>query len=259
MEGMYFLLAAAMGGVFFIVLLLILLQARTQNKILLQKKKLAEKEIAHQLALARALITSQERERKRIGMDMHDEVGTVLAALRMHVEKMKDAGGEQLTLLADAGKRSIDNVIGSVRRISHNLSPLIKGENGLKNSIEDIADDINKLGIISMSLSFEDPDQLTRLTEEQQLAVYRIITELVNNTVKHAGASEIVLVFTGIDDLLRIKYTDNGVGINNDETKNKGMGMSNIESRCNAMNAACSLDRVRKEGFAIEIVIPLNT
>lgn len=256
-DKVYVLLLITMTGVFFIVSILILLQAKSQNRILLQKKELAEKEIAHQQELTRVLIASQEQERKRIGMDMHDEVGTVLAALRMSIEKINEATPEQIPTLINRSKQSIDNVINSVRRISHNLSPIIKGINGLRSCIEDIVDNVNRSGSIKMTVNYDDEIIWTLLTEDMQLAIYRIVTELINNTLKHAQARYITLNFHYTTDAVIIKYKDDGVGLPAEGIGIKGMGVSNIRSRCNAMNATYMLDASEIKGYAVNIMIPV--
>jgi len=253
----YMLMAVAMGGVFLIVFLMILLQARTQNSLLRQKKVAAEREAQHHRELARILIISQENERKRIGMDLHDEVGTVLSALRIHLEKMEEAGTHELAALNATGKKTIDNIIYNVRKISHNLSPFMKGAYELKDGIEDLTDHVAASGKLVMSVDFNSIEEFGFLPEDTQLALYRILSELMNNTLRHAKASAVHVSFVKTVGLLTISYTDNGKGMTPTDGAKKGIGLSNIESRCNAMGATFELEQNTGKGFGLIVKIPI--
>ena len=248
-----------MVGVFFIISLMIALQAKNQNKILQQKRTIAENELKHQRDLARILIVSQEDERRRISMDLHDEVGTALSVLRMHFEKIAGISKpEDLALLHATGKRSIDNIIYSLRKISHDLSPFTKGVYELRKSIEDLIDRVIASNKLIVSVDLNGIEEFSFLPNDTQLALYRILCELINNTIKHAATTSAHLSFVKSGPLLSIYYSDHGIGIMNAKDMGRGIGMANIESRCNAAGATYTLEENKGKGFGIKIKIPIT-
>ncbi len=256
-DNIYLLIVLVMLGIFLLVFLMILLHVRNQNKLLFQKKKMAETEIEHRKALTNTLIISQEEERKRIGMDLHDEVGTALSALRMYIEQTLPDEHVQINKSKQESKNKIDSIIQQVRKISHNLSPFFKGAYELKDALEDIAGSISITARIKASIDFGGIDNFNCLNEEAQLALYRVICELINNTVKHAGATELKINFRKELSNLKVLYTDNGVGILLTDINRKGIGLMNIESRLDMMNAIYEIDSQPDSGFRFSIKIPV--
>ena len=256
-ENIYLLIVLLMLGVFLVVFMMILLNVKNQNKILSQKRKMPEAEIEHQKALAHTLIISQEAERKRIGMDLHDEVGTALSALRMYIEQIFPEEQEYLLELKKDSKTKIDRIIHNVRRISHNLSPFLKGAYELKDALEDIINGVNASAGLKASIDFGNIADFNSLSEEAQLALYRVICELINNTIKHSGASELNIVFRRASSLfIELTYNDNGIGLTGLKNNDKGIGMMNIESRMAMMAAVWKIDKQSNAGFRMDIQIP---
>ena len=151
-------------------------------------------------------------------------------------------------------KYVIDQVIKNVRSISHNLSPFTAGAYDFIDAIEDICDHINQSREITIDLQYPPNGALSKLPDMKALALYRVITELINNTVKHAHARNIALSFDVKDSQLVIDYKDDGIGMAAGAAK-KGMGMRNIESRLGLINAGYTIDSQR--GFALQAKMPL--
>lgn len=228
-----------------------------RNRMLLAQK-MQEAEIDHQKDLLQSVITSQEAERKRIGMDLHDEVGAALSTLRIKIEKHagENAGaGEQ----AANFKSDIDTIITNMRNISHSLSPRISGNFGFYDAVFELSDNINRSGTTNMLVDF-DEDKLPEFTDEQApMAIYRVLSELVNNTLKHASAKTIRLNVEVAGDKMHIHYQDDGIGIlQNTGTTSKGMGMQNIESRLGIIGARWKVQNPGTGGYGILISVPLK-
>jgi signal transduction histidine kinase len=238
------LIIAGMVGPCLLVILFILFQIRNQNKLLRQKQKLQEIELQHEKALLHAVIVSQEQQRTRIGMDLHDQVGTVLSALRMMMEDR-------------AGKTMIDTVIRSVREIAHDLSPFQGAAYGFPEALEDLCDNIRLSGKIGMTLEHPGENVLRQLQETIALALYRVIAELINNTLKHAAARQITLLLTISGKRLTIDYKDDGRGMSK-VPKPSGMGLRNIESRLGMIGAEYRITQGPDNGFNIVINAPLE-
>jgi len=261
-DNIYILVAVAMAGAVLLVVLSVLLHIRNQNKILKQQRRLQEKEMEHQKEMLYALINSQEKERRRIGIDLHDEVGSALSSLRMMIETFvdKDTVQTEAAVLRGRCKTTIDNVISNVRNIAHDLSPLTAGTCNLNDVIEDLSDSVNQTGKLVFRFNNEAESLLAVLDNNKALALYRVITELVNNTIKHADANHILLSITGMDNRLRFVYKDDGRGITADsKTVSRGMGMSNIAGRLDMLQAEFTISDTGKQGYELSATLPFGS
>jgi signal transduction histidine kinase len=255
-DNIFFLVLMAMIGSALLVVSFIFITIYNTNKLLKQKRKLQDAEINYQKELLYAVIDSQEKERQRIGMDLHDEVGATLSALRIMIENFTD----NMKMLPEAGLFSvqsrsiIDSVIISTRNISHDLSPLRKHSYDLLDALEDVKDRLNQTGKIQMILQNESM-QLTNLDNTTSLALYRVFAELVNNTIKHAAAQQITLMIQEAGERFLFHYKDDGTGIQqNMKAVREGIGMRNIESRLRMIGATFEVKQESK-GFEMTIVL----
>ena len=228
-----------------------------RNKMIVAQK-MQEAEISHQKDLLQSVITSQEAERKRIGMDLHDEVGAALSTLRIKIEK--HAGeDERANEQAVNFKFDIDKIITNMRNISHSLSPRISGNFGFYDAVHELSDNVNRSGKINMLVNF-DEDKLPGFANEQApMAIYRVLSELINNTLKHASAKNIQLSVDVADDKMEIHYQDDGIGISQKAgTPSPGMGMQNIESRLGIIGANWQIQNPETGGYGVFISVPLK-
>lgn len=256
-DNLYLLVITAMVGAALLVVSFILIVIYNSNKLLQQKRKLQEAELNYQKDLLYAVIDSQEKERQRIGMDLHDEVGSTLSSLRMtmegFIEKVKDTPGADQ--FCTQSKKIIDDVITNVRTISHDLSPLGKGTYDFTDALKDLQDRVNLSGKIHMAADIQSP-ALNRLNTIHSLALYRVFTELINNTIKHAQATRIDLSALETEKNFNFNYTDNGIGIQkNTANRAPGIGMRNIESRLRMIGSDFTFKEAGTGGFGISIVL----
>jgi signal transduction histidine kinase len=255
-DNIFFLVLLATIGSALLVVSFIFITVYNSNKLLKQKRKLQDAEINYQKELLYAVIDSQEKERQRIGMDLHDEVGATLSALRIIIENFTDTmkalpGAD---LFSVQSKSIIDTVITSTRNISHDLSPLRKGSYDLLDALDDVKDRLNQTGKIQMTLQNESM-QLANLNNTISLALYRVFAELVNNTIKHAGAQQITLMIAEAEERILFHYKDDGTGIQqNVKTVREGIGMRNIESRLRMIGATFEM-KEKSRGFEMTIVL----
>jgi signal transduction histidine kinase len=231
---------------------------RNQNKILRQKRKMQDAEIAHQKDLLQSVISSQEAERKRIGMDLHDEVGAALSTLRIKIERSageSEKTGDQAAIY----KSDIDKIIDNMRNISHSLSPRISGNFGFYDAIHELSDGVNRSGKINMSVHFDENKLPVFANEQAPMALYRVIAELVNNSLKHAAAKHIQLTIDRVESKMNIIYNDDGIGVSiKPGLQLNGMGMRNIESRLGIIGAEWKIQKPENGGYGMVISVPLN-
>lgn len=244
-----------------LVAVFILFTVRNQNKLLRQRQQFQQAQIVHQKELLGAVIESQEAERKRIGQDLHDDVGTSLSGLRLIIEMFKpaDTKDEQYIKFVSSSKSIIDKVVKDVRHISHNLSPATLGYYGLLVAIGEHCNIINQSGKLEVDITNDSILELDKLALPVSTALYRVLEELLNNTIRHSGASRANINFGGDLGVLMINYNDNGKGLpNGNQNLQKGMGLQNIESRLLNINAEYTLEGYNGKGFHIQIRYPVS-
>ncbi len=242
-----------MGGACLLIASFIAIFIRHQHKIVKQQQQLYQEQLSHQQELTRAVIESQETERIRIGQDLHDDVGTALSSLRLTIEMMGQDDIGSLTTFRQTCKKQIDQTINRVRHIAHNLSPQNITLYGFMGAVEDLCETISKTGALKISLSNLCEDLFNDLDGITQISLYRVIEELLNNTIKHAAATTVVLEFTKDEQhSFYITYHDDGKNSFDPTAVKKGMGLHNIESRLGIIGATYHFNPEAK-GFYVYI------
>lgn len=204
------------------------LYQKRQIKNWKEKKQLEAK---HQKGLLKAFIETQEKERKRIAADLHDEIGASLAAAKMMISQVKLESDEQKKQINE-GLDIIVNTADNARRISHNLMPPSLETVGLKKTLSRLLENT-----FSEAVQYQfDFDSTIKFKPEIELALYRISQELINNTLKYAKANEVILKVKALNSQIEYHYFDNGVGY--DQKAQMGLGLQNIESRCQSIGAS---------------------
>jgi signal transduction histidine kinase len=157
------------------VIAFIVFHMRNQNKLLQQRELQQQTEIEHQKSLLSAVIQSQEGERKRIGQDLHDDVGSGLSNLRLTIDMFDyhNVTPENFRKFSLSYKQSIDHIITDVRHISHNLSPPRLTLFGLTAALEDLTDIIPRSGI-KLALNNNAADVLAKLDITVATTLYRV-------------------------------------------------------------------------------------
>lgn len=208
-----------------------------QKKMLKKQLELNKVRADQQEEILRNTISAQEKERKRIAQDLHDEVGAMLSVVKLNVGRIEKKSDEIVAKeLAVETKNYLDEVITQVRRISRSLLPPSLEKLGLYFALEELANWVNKAEQIKI-VCWKGGEQF-RFDTKKELAVFRIIQELLNNAIKHSGAASICINtrFSG-DSNLMISVTDDGKGFELEEKMVTGLGLRNLESRTQLINA----------------------
>jgi len=208
--------------------------------------------------LIEAVIETEEKERRRIASDLHDGLGPLLSASKLYFQAYIDAkdivGKNDIETKL---KYIIENAIADTSRISHNISPHILENYGLIIALENFISDISISKNIKFDISFE---KLERFDMKTELTIYRTISELINNTIKHAKARLIsIKIFVSVD-MLNIIYEDNGIGFSVKEKINAktGIGLANIENRISFFKGNVIFESHANKGMKAIIKIPYN-
>ena len=199
-------------------------------------------------------IQAQEKERKRIARDLHDEVGAMLSVIKMNLGRIekKSANNTTKQVLTET-KSYIDDTITQVRRISRALLPPSIERLGLYFAIEELANWINKSGEIKVTCWLG--GKQFRFDSKKELAVFRIIQELINNSLKHAEASKIELNTNFRENKLVIVVADNGNGFDLNKKNNAGLGLKNLESRSEILGAKFKIKSVINKGTTAILIL----
>ena len=254
--GFLWLILIGTAVIFLLTLAIILFVVSYQRKLFLQKINLQELKSAYQNNLLKATIEAQEKERNRIAQDLHDEVGCVLSTLKLYVSQIQtQETNENMTYLVDQSAGILDEAIGKLRSISHELIPTALEKFGLITVLERMAEQVSKAGVLEMRLHY---NKEVRLPENSELHLYRIVNELVNNTIKHAQATEIELGLDFEDKDWRLEYKDDGKGLNQDSkgllaARDGGLGLKTIASRAEMLNAELHVNEA-SIGVSFEII-----
>ncbi len=202
--------------------------------------------------LIKANLESQEKERARIASDLHDDVGANLSTIKLFVSHL-EAGNEQDTTTSLAKVTGmLKETIQSVRQISHNLIPANLQQFGLISALEDLCEKINDTKHLQVSYQF---DYKAKFRSEHQLHIYRIVQELINNTLKHAEATKISIQIVLENGQTILTYSDNGKGIQESATHaTNGIGFNNIRSRAEIIGAGIYLPK-EETGFHLKLTI----
>lgn len=198
-----------------------------------------------------SVVNAEEGERKRIAMELHDGLGQLLSAARLNVSVLEYVAGEKDMEVVLNAESLIDQAITDLRNISHNLMPSALIRLGLVSALHDMAAKINtgKKKVVVQTNITED-----RLQEDFEIAVYRIIQEAVNNILKHAAASTIIINLMSEGDNLKLDISDDGKGMPENAAKNSsGIGWEDIRSRVSLFNGKMNLYSAVGEGTHINI------
>lgn len=255
--NIYVLVLLGMAGTAAIAAALVFFLLKYQRSMLRQQIKLQQVELAHQKAMLHATITSQEEERKRIGSDLHDEVCGALSNLQRLVTRVIRSGAVQEKEADDRRlHQEFRRIIDSVRTISHHLSPPALELFGLYEALEELCDAYRQDALPDIQVINRAAAMINTLPFPVMLAVYRMVQELLSNTVKHAAASAVRIELSDEAGELVIAYSDNGRGLSKDYRQKKGMGMSNIFSRAEMAGASHTIGPPDGKGFNIVFRIP---
>ncbi len=203
-----------------------------------------------------AIIKTEEKERKKFANELHDGLGPILSSIKMAISAInKSIMGKTNKQIINKTENAVDNAIITIKEISNNLSPHILERFGLEKAIKTFTDIIitkEDLEIIYFSnLNGK------RYDYNIEVILYRIIGELINNTLKHASASKVEISLFYFEKKLELFYSDNGIGFDMKNIKSKGMGLPNINSRVKSLDGELEMHSKHKQGTFLKITLPL--
>ena len=202
-----------------------------------------------------AEITIRENERKRIAGDLYDSLGPLLSAVKLNISSVETESSTDRDILEKTGGY-LDEIIGSVRRISHELLPNTLERKGLLEAIREFISQMRYRQGVNIQLYVAGE---FRLPKEKEIHLFRMIQEIVQNTIKHADAHNLQIGFSEEEGHLLCLTKDDGRGFDKEKvlSGSSGLGLRSLESRCEILNGVLTLDSMPGGGTNYFIRIPV--
>jgi two-component system, NarL family, sensor kinase len=250
----YFLL----GSIVSVLVFSFLSYRNYRQKQKLQQQRINELETQQQLSATEAVLKGEEQERTRMSRDLHDGLGGLLSGIKFSFQHIKQ-NVEMTPKNAKAFDRSLDMLDSSIhelRRVAHNMMPEALMKFGLDPALKDFCNDINQTGILNVtyqSIGLEE----AKIDQTIAITIYRIVQELINNTLKHAAAKQAIVQVTKSNHQLTVTVEDDGKGFDTAVISNtSGTGWINIKHRVDFLKG--SMDLHSEIGKGTSVLIELN-
>ena len=261
MENEKLIIQALVYGLILLALLstgLVLFFYYSRKKIIEKELEKAAIQLASQKQILQATIETQERERKRIAQDLHDAISAKLNVVSLHINMLLDG-----SLTTSEQQDALGNVLGvtttvleSSRKIAHDLLPPILENFGLAEALKELLADFSGTKKV---VAQHDITYLTSLTKTEELHLFRIVQELLNNAIRHGKATIMRLQLNDSDGVMKLKFKDNGKGfLVKQALKESGLGLKNIKSRVAILNGELQVQSSLNQGATFTINIKHN-
>lgn len=201
-----------------------------------------------------AVLRTEEKSRSRFSKELHDGLGPLLSSARMSLSALErdECRPEQREIIGNT-TYVIDEAIRSLREISNNLSPHVLNDFGLARGVQNFID--KTAAMHDVKIRFTTNLRTERYDTDVEVILYRVICELINNSLKHSGCTNIGLSLVRNRRVLTLDYTDNGRGFNPEAMMDCGMGLSNMASRINSLGGTLEIDSSKGKGMRAAIRI----
>ena len=236
-----------------------LIEIDRQKAVLSISRNLAQRKEMERKLLS-VVIQTEERERERFSKDMHDGLGPLLSTIKLYVNELAGNGLEtrEKEEYIKYVNELLDESISSTRTISNNLMPRVIHEYGLVKAIDSFCRKVNKTNQIKIAFIAEAIDDT--LDQNIQLILFRVVNELINNTLKHAKATNINIHLQKKGNQIDLNFKDNGVGFDVEEVMERrkaGIGLKNILGRISSIKGRSSIKSEPGNGMSVDIEIDI--
>ncbi len=243
------------GSILVLAAILWLLYRNHSQKQKLQKQRIGELEAEQKLNAVQSVLKGEQQERARLAKDIHDSLSGMLSGIKYSLQHLKGNSNleDESRQDLDRSMDMLDSSIHEMRRVAHNIMPEALVRYGLDAALKDYSVEINKTGMVEViyqSMGMEN----RKIDQSVSIAIYRIIQELINNVIKHSGASRVLVQLLSENSKLVVNVEDNGKGFNIDQTgSNGGMGWKNIRSRIELLNGRADIQSAPEKGASINL------
>ncbi|MCU0462808.1 MAG: ATP-binding protein [Bacteroidales bacterium] len=204
-----------------------------------------------------AVINTEENEKRRFAKDLHDGLGPILSTVKMSLsslnERITDPSG---IVILNNTNHLVNEAINTIKDISNNLSPHVLSNFGLPSAISTFVSKISQTGTVEVD--FKSNMENKRLENDKEVVMYRAVCELINNSIRHSGASRIEIELNKHEKFVTLQFNDNGRGFDMSTLSSedsKGMGLSNIETRVKTVGGVFILESTPGKGTSALIKV----
>lgn len=225
----------------------------SRKKIIQKEIENKNLEIQYQKEQLHAIIITQEEERKRIAQDLHDDISSKLNIVSLNTHLLSAPNLTEAEIMEITGNiiNLTAKALENSRKIAHNLLPPVFEKFGLNAGIEELCEEFESSK--SVKVAYENDIVFNENDIDLHLHVFRILQELMNNSLRHGKASQIWIHFKVEDGINTCNYKDNGAGFDSDNSENqKGLGMKNIDSRISFLNGIIKINSKIGEGIVVK-------
>lgn len=246
------ILLLVLGVIVFVVLY--------QKRLLQHQEQVQRLQTTRQYQLLEATMQAQEEERRRVARDLHDEVGSMLSLVRLNLHQLvagMDGASEEVHTAEKTIKKLLDEVIGSVRRISHDLMPVVLDKMGLVQALESLRRSVPATA--GVAVTYECNDKSRRVDPKLELILFRMVQELLSNALKHAHATLIHVKLLFDEEDVTLCFEDDGVGFDyaaHLQAATHGVGVVSLKSRVQLLNGKINIQSAAGVGTRVVITVP---
>jgi two-component system NarL family sensor kinase len=203
-----------------------------------------------------AEILTLEKERQRMASDLHDDLGPILSAIKFEINAVEPKSAEDAELILKASAHA-DETIQRIRQIAFNLMPNTLTRKGLVAATEELISKITDTLPLKISYSL---NPIPDISLQKSINLFRMVQEIIQNTVKHAGASELYINLAAKDKFIVLTTGDNGKGFDYEKVNelNRGLGLRNLASRIEIMNGQFAVETAPGKGVKYKFEIPIG-
>lgn len=244
------------------ILVMVVRNSQKKRQLALKDAELFEQKALNllqesEILAAESILQGREEERKQLSQELHDDVGSRLATLKLHLDAMRSDENLPQDSLNRTTKiiELLDETYDRVRNMSHLNSLEMVVRRGLQISLEKMAKSINDTGKINFRIDLEEFEGLD--DKKLIVLVYTTIQELLSNIIKHADAKNVNIQLTQFEDELNVLVEDDGKGFRQSSAQSEGLGLQHLKTRIEKRDGTLIIDSAPKKGTTININIPL--
>lgn len=252
------LLMGSLGVIILAIFIGFLIYRNSKQKQEIQSAEIVNLKKEKQLEALSGIIKGEENERNRMAQDLHDGLGSLLSGVKLSLTSMKGGAflSEGNTELFGHSLSQLDGAIQEMRRVAHNLMPSVLMESGLVPALRNFSESLNESGQIH--IHFEPINLSQRLGKEQEIVTYRMVQEAVNNAIKHAEATQIIIQIRRVENQVELEVEDNGKGFNLSKiSKTKPGGLVNLQHRAEYLNGTLEIRSKAGSGTTVVVSFPV--
>jgi len=230
------------AGALLLIIALLAVYRSSKHRQRLQAEKILAMDRAREIGNLHAMIRGEEKERTRLAGELHDGIMVRLSAVKMHIMNMPvaDNAGQYQPVL-----QQIEEATAELRHAAHNLMPDMLLREGLAAAVFYFC---NSLQYTGLEIAYQQHGDIPRLPPDFELSVYRIVQELLQNVIKHAKATRVIVQLAAVADRLAITVEDDGIGFDTDMQDVKGIGFRGISTRVLVLNGTIEIESIKGAG-----------